>query len=1422
MEEQLERPDYIFEVSWEVCNKVGGIHTVISTKALTLVNEWEDKVIMIGPDVWKGTGEHPEFKEDISLYPAWKAYAASKGLKIKIGRWKITGAPVVVLIDFTTFFSQRDEIFKDLWLKCKVDSLSGGWDYIEPALFGYAAGKLIESFYHCHLTFSDKIIAQFHEWLTGVGVHYLEQNVPQIGTVFTTHATTVGRSIAGNGLPLYSKFDTYDGDQEARNFNIVAKHSLEKISAMHADCFTTVSEITSRECHRFLQKDPDVITPNGFDDFIVPDAFFFEEKRMLARKKLLQIAQALTGQELPEDALLIIKSGRYEFRNKGIDLFIDALGELNQMPDLKKDVVAFIFIPAHHTGPKKDLLDRMDSNDFAHNGHKILTHHLQGTESDPIMNRIKQNQLDNDPNKKVKVIFAPVYLDGADGVFNMTYYDLLVGFDLSAFPSYYEPWGYTPLESIAFHIPTMTTTLTGFGMILDAHLNENAGQGSSNNIRQGLLVIERNDNNDRDVVHTIAATVKDYEMKNAEEIKTAREAAANLSLKALWKNYILYYKRAYTIALKRAAGRAELFAHAAKVQAIEFAPETVTKASVEPVWREMVVQLQLPESLKPLYKLARNLWWTWHPEAEELSKTIDERWWERYGHNPISMLETLSFAQIKRLEKNKDFMEKLRSIDKEFEEYINRPVKESPLIAYFCMEYGLCNSLKLYSGGLGILAGDYLKQASDSGINMVGIGLLYRNGYFRQGVSLHGEQIEQFDNQSFTSLPLNHVYDKDGEWFRVSLAFPGRTVYAKVWRVDVGRIPLYLLDTDVPQNRPEDRDITNLLYGGDWENRLKQELLLGIGGVRLLRKLGINPDVYHYNEGHPAFAGLERLLMLVQGENISFNEAMEAVRASTHFTTHTPVPAGHDTFSEDMLRAYLAFHCNLLNITWKRLMALGRIDENNQEEKFSMSLLAARLSEDINAVSKIHEKVTREMFSLLWKGYAEEELNIGHVTNGVHLPTWVSHEHRKLYETALNKKLTDNISDPKSWEAIKNIPDKTLWETHINRKKALIEEVKNHAKTKHGKFGYSLKLINALSEKTLIIGFARRFVTYKRAMLPFYNPGKLASIIQNSEQPVLFLFAGKAHPNDGLGKDIVKNIIEISKREEFEGRVLFIEDYDMDLAQYLTQGVDVWLNTPEPSKEASGTSGMKAALNGVLNFSVADGWWAEANTPDNGWTFPEPNLENNSTVQDELDAEAFYQILKDEIIPTYYDQDENNIPVKWISMVKNSISGIAPVYSTCRMITEYTTKYYNKIYVYNKEMKENHYEKAKQLSEWKQKVADEWDRIQVITTEVYDSTNKELPLGSELKPKITLDIDTLSENDIGVEIVFIEKRKNAEDFNKIVFTSPLTPIEKHNNQVTYQCKVPITRSGAYEYGFRVYPKNPLLISKLDFPLVKWA
>lgn len=1416
MEQKPAHPNYIFEVSWEVCNKVGGIHTVITTKTLTLVKEWDDHLIMIGPDTWKGPGENPEFTEDKNLFASWRNHAAERGLKIKIGRWKITGNPIAILIDFTPFFISKDEIFSELWLHYKVDSLTGGWDYIEPALFGYAAGKVIESFYHHYLTFSDKIIAQFHEWITGVGLLYLNENVPQIGTVFTTHATVVGRSIAGNGLPLYSKFDTYNAEQEARNFNVTAKHSLEKKAALNADCFTTVSNITAKECEQFLEKKPDIITPNGFDDFIVPDEIFFKEKRTLARKKLFEVAEAMFNYDLPDDTLFIIKSGRYEFRNKGIDIFIDALGELNKNSDLKKKIVAFIFIPAHNNGPRKDIIDIIEnSTKNLFKTENLITHNLQGAESDLIVNRIQQNKLTNNESQHVKVVFAPVYLNGNDGIFNLSYYEMLVGFDLSVFPSYYEPWGYTPLESLAFHIPTITTNLTGFGMIVNT---------ASTNISTGIEVVNRNDTNDSEATKNITSIIKEFSEKSGVEIKKSREAAFQLSKKALWKNYIDHYKEAYSLALEKANSREHRFMHQATVKTWDVNTDIQLPKITEPVWRKIFVQSQLPANLKSLDKLARNLWYTWNSEATELFEMMDRDLWKKSNFNPILLLDTLPYSQLKRLEKNNEFVSKLNSVNEHFEAYLNRPFNNSIKIAYFCMEYGLCPELKIYSGGLGILAGDFLKQASDSNINMVGVGLLYRNGYFKQEISQQGEQLEIEEEHKFTNLPMSPVYDKDENWLKIGIAFPGRTVYAKIWKVDVGVISLYLLDTDIPENKAEDQTITNNLYGGDRENRLKQELLLGIGGVRLLKILNINPDIFHYNEGHAAFAGLERLLILVQDENISFDEAIEVVRASSLFTTHTPVPAGHDRFNEDLLRIYLAYHANLLNISWKKMMGLGKVNEDDINEKFSMSFLAARISGKINGVSSMHEKVSRRIFGPLWNGYSTEELNLGHVTNGVHLLSWLATEWQALYLNTFGEKFFDLNSEVNNWKKINEIADKTIWEIHLKLKNKLITELKKYIddeKRKKKTNNLFLPDNDFINEKTLIIGFAKRIVTYKQPTLIFQDLTRLNNIIKNSKVNILFVFAGKAHPNDTEGQEIIQNIINISKQENFKNHILFLQNYDMAISNYLVKGVDVWLNTPEIEMEASGTSGIKAMINGVINFSALDGWWAEAYKPDYGWTYTENTTKNNLNRQKEIEAEALYNKLEHEIIPLYLTFDANNLPAGWIKKIKAALSNLAAKFSTNRMLNDYIENYYLNLKSQNNLLIENNYDKAKKLAAWKLKIIREWNKIHLNSMEAYDSENKAFPVGSELCPNINLDLNNLSSSEIGVEIIFIEKRKDDKEFEKIVYKTELFPTENKNIYASYVCKIPITHTGVYEYSFRVYPKSELLTNRLDFPILKW-
>jgi phosphorylase/glycogen(starch) synthase len=1408
------KPDYLFEVSWEVCNKIGGIHTVISTKANCVQSELKDRYITIGPDVWRENEEHPEFEEDHTLLADWKESALKNGLRIRIGYWKISSRPLAVMLDFTTFINQKDEIFKSLWETYKLDSISGQWDYIEPTLFGYASGKVIESFIRYYDLDDKRIVAHFHEWQTGAGLLYLEQFQPQVGTVFTTHATTVGRAIAGNNQPLYSNMARYNGDQKAKELNITSKHSSEKIASLHADAFTTVSELTARECAQFHKKEVDIITPNGFEDSFIPEHAVFENKRKLAREKLLQIASLLTGEEIPKEAVLLATSGRYEFKNKGIDLFIDSLGELNQNKSYTGTVVAFILIPANHYGPRKDLSDAMGQEELPVLPDKHLTHYLHYAEHDPILNRIKENNLNNGKEDRVKVVFVPSYLNGNDGIFNLPYYDVLIGFDLTVFPSYYEPWGYTPLESLAFQIPTVTTTLTGFGLWVNNEYKKEV---------RGITVIPRDDQNDKEVSVRISETILNSCKLEPDVRGMVKEEAFNISRIALWKNLIKYYWQAYDLALEKASGKEAAYFEKERIEKL---PETEqVLIDINPLWRRVLVQQHIPDPLKPLDELSRNLWWSWDQEASDLFASIDESLWREVAENPIVLLDKLSYDAMKRLEKNSEFIGRMNKVYERFKAYMSAAPKEGmPSISYFSMEFGLHNSLKIYSGGLGLLAGDYLKEASDYNINMTGIGLLYRYGYFRQVISAGGEQVAEIDAQSFSRLPVTPVRDEEGNWHSVQIVLPGRTLHARIWRVQVGRISLYLLDTDYEANLENDRSITHNLYGGDNENRLKQEILLGIGGIRALRRIGINTDLYHCNEGHAAFTGLERLREYIQEKNMTFPEAMEVVRGSSLFTTHTPVPAGHDAFEEDLLRTYIAHYPERLKITWNQFINIGRFHPNRKEEKFSMSVLAVRLSQEVNGVSRVHGKVSREMFTDLWRGYMTEELHIGYVTNGVHLPSWLGPQMKKIYAHTFGEDFMSRQEDRLMWDRIKLVPDGDIWDIKCSERENLINYIKERLSMATTRIMDNprqiMEISNALDKDALTIGFARRFATYKRAHLLFRDLDRLAKIVNNPKKPVQFIFAGKAHPRDIPGQDLIKMIVGISKRPEFVGKIIFLQNYNIRLAKRLLKGVDIWLNTPTRPLEASGTSGEKAVMNGTLHFSVLDGWWAEGYREDSGWALPKEKSYDNQELQDELDSERIYSMLEYDITEKFYNRNEHDIPEDWIGMIRNNIAHVAPEFTMNRMLRDYISRYYMKLYDRTLILREQDYLRPKEIAHWKNKILTHWKNINVVEYDIPDVTREQFIVGETYTGRVVLDLDGLSAHEIGVEMVMTNSTPGYNE-PKLLGIKEFTCTKTEDPIAEYTFVHEVEETGVFDVGFRIFPRHELIPHRMDFPLVRW-
>lgn len=1410
------RPDYLFEVSWEVCNKVGGIHTVVATKAQTMIEALGEKYICIGPDIHR-EGENPEFEEDTNLLKEWRQMVYNDGIRIRIGQWKIKGCPMAVLIDFSSFLPQKDDVLKFLWETYHVDSISGQWDYIEPVLFGYAAGRVIESYINNFCSSTDRTVAHFHEWMTSSGGLYLRKYAPYTATVFTTHATVMGRSIAGNGLPLYGNLSVMNADDYARQFNTVAKHSIEKTAAANHDCFCTVSDITAKECRYLLGHEVDIVTPNGFEDDFVWKGGEFDAKRSEARALMIRVAEACLGHKFAEEPLIVGTSGRYEFKNKGLDVLMASLKKIAEEDGSGREILAYITVPAGNDGPRKDLRAHLDNPENPVDGNlfRHTTHYLSEPDWDPIVNAMRNSRLLS-PDSRVKVIFVPSYLNGNDGIFGKEYYELLAGMDVTVFASYYEPWGYTPLESVAFSVPTITTTLAGFGLWVDMHAGKNAG----------IEVVGRTDTNDGEVIDAIAGAIERFAAMDAQDYAAARHSAKGISSIALWKNLISYYWEAYGKALENTASRTMRAIYeggGAYNEQVNFVRQQLI--SNTPTWTRLMVENKLPERLHPLEVLSKNLWWSWTLGAHELFEYIDLDLWVENKKNPIVFLGKITPARFKSLENDSVFLEKMDSAYAAFLEYMGKRREASgPRIAYFSMEYGLHSSLKIYSGGLGVLAGDYLKEASDKNVPMAAVGLLYRYGYFTQHLSSQGEQEAVYEAQNFDKLPISPARDEEGNWCSVHLAFPGRTVTARIWKCEVGRTDLYLLDTDHDLNLPEDRYITHYLYGGNWENRLRQEILLGVGGIRALDKLGIKADVYHCNEGHAAFIGIERINKLINKRGLSFSEAMEVVRSSSLFTTHTPVPAGHDAFEESLIRQYMSHYPDRLGITWEQFINLGKTDPGNHSQKFSMSVLAANLSQEVNGVSWLHGEVSKKILGNMWPGYFEDELHIGYVTNGVHFPTWTAANMRKLYNRYFPEGYSGHQYDIPAWQKVRDIPDVEIWEVRMHLKEKLLKYVRECFNDKTVVYNSPkdlLKVNEALDAKVLTIGFARRFATYKRANLLFTNLDRLDAIVNHPERPVRFVFAGKAHPNDKPGQDLIKRIVEVSAMPRFMGKVIFLQNYDMDIARKMVHGVDVWLNTPTRPQEASGTSGEKAVMNGVLNFSVMDGWWVEGYREGAGWMLPMERTYEDQRFQNELDAEMIYRTIEEEIAPMYYDRGGDGIPHRWVAAVKSCVADIASNFTTNRMITDYQERFYDKLYERNRRITADDYMLARHIAAWKRRVSNAWDDVQVVSVRQFDMDRQAIMVDAVYRIEAVVDIDGLKPGDIGVEMVVAEQIEQGHPV-KIVDTRELSVTNVDGSLVTYAIDSAPVYPGTFDVALRVFPKNGELPHRMDFALVKWA
>lgn len=870
--------------------------------------------------------------------------------------------------------------------------------------------------------------------------------------------------------------------------------------------------------------------------------------------------------------------------------------------------------------------------------------------------------------------------------------------------------------------------------------------------------------------------------------------------------------------------------------------------SNQPQWRTVTVKSHIPTLLKPLDEMAHNLWFCWNQEALNLYESLDPKIWEEVNQNPVELLNRISYKRLKEMSLDADMVARMDKVYKQFRAYMDEPKNaDRASVAYLCMEYGMNHNVKIYSGGLGILAGDYVKEASDSNVNMVAVGFLYRYGYFTQTLSMDGQQIANYEAQDFDRMPIERVLDENGNQVVVSVPFSTFTVHALIWRVNVGRVPLYLLDADNDLNYENDRTITHALYGGDWDNRMKQEYLLGVGGILTLQKLGINPDVIHCNEGHAALANMQRLADYVQS-GLKFSEALELVRASSLYTVHTPVPAGHDYFDEGLAGKYLGHFADKLGISYDELLGLGRQNPEDKSERFCMSTFLCKTCQEVNGVSWLHGKVSEKMFAPIWPGYMPEEAprdhkilshdeyfeqydqnpiesHVGYVTNGVHYPTWCASEWQAIHKKYFGAEYIHDQSNQSLWENIYKVSDAEVWKTRMALKNKLVDYIRDRFRDNwlknQGDPARVVSLLDKINPNALIIGFARRFATYKRAHLLFSDLDRLAKIVNNPQYPVQFLFAGKAHPADGAGQGLIKKIHDISQRPEFIGKIIFLDNYDMQLARRLVSGVDIWMNTPTRPLEASGTSGEKALMNGVVNLSVLDGWWYEGYRPGAGWALTDKRTYQNQDQQDKLDAATIYSMLENEIIPLYYSRNAKGYSEGWVKTVKNSIAQIAPHYTMKRQLDDYYQRFYDPLRDRFNIVSAKDNKLAKEIAAWKEAVAERWDSIQVKSVDHAGHIDNAGQLTSDKEFNTTIVVDECGlEDAVGIDLVIM--RNDPATGRDLVFrTIPFEVVGHEGSLYTFQVNSAIDVAGSFRVAYRMYPKNKNLTSRQDMCFVKW-
>ena len=1418
---------HLFEVSWEVCNKVGGIYEVVASKARHAALSFNGDYFLLGPD----THHNTEFTEtDEPFWDALRYALKDKDMQCRFGRWEIPGRPRVILVDAAGRYD-ANQLLRRLWEHFGVDSLSGGWDYIEPVLFSYACGEVI-AVVHQVLSAQDKShsVAHFHEWMCGAGILALKELAPSIGTVFTTHATVLGRSMAGSGVDIYARMTEISPAQEATRYNVTAKCSMESVSAREADIFTTVSGITAEEAHFFLGRSPDLITDNGLDLSAIPDYNRDRDTAAANRKRLLGPVSRLLRRELPDDTRILAISGRYEYHNKGVDLFLDAVAQAREtLKNSGKHLLVLFLMMGGHSGINEAAVsgDPSIKADPAHPERGfIASHKLFNEADDPILCSCARLGLGNRADDCVQVVFVPALLDGNDGFFNMRYFDILSGCDLGVFPSWYEPWGYTPHECAAYGVPTVTSDFSGFGLWVRELERKNGPL-------PGIEIIARRNISYEKSVSELASIIVRYAFCTRDQLNEMRSDARKAAENASWDEFFRLYLEAYALA----NGKAHVRRHSGiDGDNARMNTRLPLRPSSIPFLRQIDAVTKLPASLEPLRSVASNLWWCWNHDARDLFRGMDRELWEKSGHNPKYAVESLTQERLDALAADKDFTARLSSVARSLEAYMDEPILSYELedgavlsadrpVAYFSTEYGLHESLQLYSGGLGVLSGDHLKSASDERMPLVGVGLFYHNGYFQQKLDVNGRQTAVYPENHPSLLPLESVPDASGKPMLLSLPLGGRTLYARIWKLQVGRVPLYLMDANVPENTDDDRRITARLYEADRDIRLRQEILLGMGGVRMLTMLGITPAVWHMNEGHSAFLILERLRQHIRVDGLTLPEAEELVRSSCVFTTHTPVDAGNERFDTGLMARYFTSVAESLGMTWDEFLKFGQQD-GRDKNNFDMTVLALRMSSQANAVSAMHGMVSRRMWSSIWKGFDEAEAPISHVTNGIHAASYAGPYFRRLLERWIGKDWADLHENDARWAKVIDIPAEDFWNARDAQRQMLFarlwESLPKCSAYSAITAGHRGEWLSRLSGKTLVIGFARRFAPYKRATLLFADPDRLARLLGDPERPVVIVMAGKAHPADGMGMGLIEETVRWSLDPRFMGKVFFIENYNLEISRLLARGCDVWLNTPRRPYEASGTSGEKVPVNGGLNLSISDGWWVEGDNGSNGWTIgPKAGFETLTAKQSDYeDAEHLYRILEEKVIPLFFKRDFSGIPTEWISMAKNSLQTLTPMYSSRRMVRDYLNMIYLPTARRGAVMDMDRQKKAKEITAWLRTVPGRFNTTVIRDIEVTGITDDLISCGTPLTVKVELAPGDMKPEELRVQLVI--GQADGLNFTSHPSIIDLKLAKEEDGALFYEASGTVSTNGHYAYGILIVPCIDPLDNIMHAGLVRWA